>query len=73
MRLLVAIKINVQLHKGRCSGLIKVLPGYENIYAAHSTYVLGTRYHISLINSINACNSLRLFIIQFAAGTCIQQ
>ena len=27
------------MHKGHCSGLIKVLPGYENIYAAHSRSV----------------------------------
>ena len=26
----------MQFNKGHCSALIKILPGYENIYASHS-------------------------------------
>lgn len=27
------------MNKGHCSALIKILPGYENVYAAHSRSV----------------------------------
>jgi hypothetical protein len=31
--------LHFQMHRGHCSALIKVLPGYEDIYAAHSRLV----------------------------------
>ena len=47
------------MHKGHCSGLIKVLPGYENVYAAHSRLVHFFKYmytmyvyHICMSRSI---------------------
>ena len=39
---------NLQMYKGHCSGLIKVLPGYENIYAAHSRYVNVTYFTVTI-------------------------
>ena len=33
---------------GRCSVLIKVVPGYENIYASHSTYATFFIIHNSI-------------------------
>ena len=38
--------LHFQMHRGHCSALIKVLPGYENIYAAHSRLVHFFKCHV---------------------------
>ena len=50
------LTLHFQLYKGRCSGFIKVLPGYENVFAGHSTYVYNSSHASFCYNPVHSCS-----------------